>query len=179
MNLKRIGFWQRDIVPCCIMAIDSLEGAKRVGIGRSGQLKVVDIAKPAEGSLLSIPSFLSAIKAGFPSPAEDYIEKKLDINELVVQHPAATFFVKVEGDSMIEAGIFSGDILVVDRSIEAKSGKIVVAIVNGEFTVKRLKIDSKGVYLLPENPKYPPIHVGEGTECSIWGVVSYIIHKAN
>lgn len=141
-------------------------------------LRVVDIAKPEEGALLAIPSFLSTVRAGFPSPAEDYIEKKLDINELVVEHPAATFFVKVEGDSMIDAGIRSGDILVVDRSLEAKSGKIVVAVVNGEFTVKRLKIDSKGVFLLPENPRYPPILVEEGSECFVWGVVSYIIHKA-
>lgn len=141
-------------------------------------LRVIEIARHEEGTPVAIPSFLSAVRAGFPSPAEDYIEKKLDINELVVQHPAATFFVRVEGDSMVDAGIRSGDILVVDRSMEAKSGKIVVAVVNGEFTVKRLKMDSKGVFLLPENPRYPPIKVEEGSECSVWGVVSYIIHKA-
>jgi DNA polymerase V len=124
----------------------------------------------------AIPLFLSTVRAGFPSPAEDYIEKKLDLNELVVQHPVATFFVRVEGRSMEEAGIHSGDILVVDRSLEAVNGKIVVAMLGGDFTVKRLRVDSQGVFLMPENPSFSPIKVEE--ECAIWGVVSYIIHKA-
>lgn len=141
-------------------------------------LKIIDIAKPDLTAVISIPSFLSAVQAGFPSPAEDYIEKQLDINELVVQHPTATFFVRVEGDSMQDAGIHSGDILVVDRSLEPKNGKVVVAVLNGEFTVKRLKINSEGVFLMPENPRFPPIKVGEEAECTIWGVVSYVIHKA-
>lgn len=142
------------------------------------EVKIVDIARVDADSCMSIPSFLSAVQAGFPSPAEDYIEKKLDINELVVQHPSATFFVRVEGDSMQDAGIHSGDILVVDRSLEAKNGKVVIAVLNGEFTVKRLKVDSEGIYLVPENPRFPAIKVGEESECTIWGVVSYVIHKA-
>ena len=141
-------------------------------------MKVVDIARVDMDSPLSIPSFLSGVQAGFPSPAEDYIEKTLDINELVVEHPAATFFVRVEGDSMQDAGIQTGDILVVDRSLDASSGKIVIAVLNGEFTVKRLRMDDSGVYLVPENPRFPPIKVGEDAECTIWGVVSYVIHKA-
>lgn len=142
------------------------------------RLKIVEIARSRVLSTLSIPSFMSPVQAGFPSPAEDYIERKLDLNELVVQHPAATFFVRVEGDSMQDAGIHSGDILVVDRSLEASNGKIVVAVINGEFTVKRLKIGPQGAYLMPENPRFPPIQVSGESECSIWGVVSYVIHKA-
>jgi len=138
-------------------------------------IKIIEIAKADITTSLAIPSVSCGVQAGFPSPAEDYIEKTLDINELVVEHPAATFFVRVVGDSMQDAGIFSGDILVVDRSLQAQSGKIVIAVLNGEFTVKRLKISSEGIYLMPENEKYPPIKVAE--ECSIWGVVSYVIHK--
>src|SRR4029079_15859199 len=96
-----------------------------------------------------LPLFLSRIAAGFPSPADDYLEKRLDLNDLVIKPPAATFFVCVEGDSMRDAGILSGDILVVDRSIEPSHGKIVVAVLNGEFTVKRLHADSVRVALKP------------------------------
>ena len=103
-----------------------------------------------------LPLFQSAVAAGFPSPAEDYVEKKLDLNELMVPHPTATFFVKVEGSSMEDANIFSGDILVVDRSLEAKNGAIVVAILNGEFTVKRLIKEKNKVFLCPENNSFSP-----------------------
>jgi DNA polymerase V len=124
-----------------------------------------------------IPLAFAPVQAGFPSPAEDYIEEKLDINELVVQNPAATFFVRVQGDSMGGATIFSGDILVVDRSLPSMNGKIVVAILNGEFTVKRLLINKTGIYLVAENPKYPPLKVSD-SDFQIWGVVTHIIHKA-
>lgn len=125
-----------------------------------------------------IPLMSSSIEAGFPSPAEDYIEEQLDINELVVQHPAATFFVRVQGDSMRDANIHSGDILVVDRSLNPTSGKIVVAVINGDFTVKRLLIEKGNIYLMPENPKFPRIKVSD-TDFQIWGVVTYIIHKTS
>ena len=92
----------------------------------------------------SVPLFQDPISAGFPSVAEDYIENSLDLNELIIKHPASTFFVRVQGDSMRGAGILSGDILVVDRSLEASNNKIIVAIVNGEFTVKRLVLGSDG-----------------------------------
>jgi len=141
-------------------------------------LKVTDVHRPLQDKPLALPVFSTSVQAGFPSPAEDHIEKRLDINELVVQHPTATFFVRVEGESMIDANIHSGDILVVDRSIQPTHGKIVIAILDGEFTVKRLKIASDGVFLMPENPKYPGIQIESGTEFQIWGVVTYVIHKA-
>ncbi len=123
-----------------------------------------------------LPEYLS-VQAGFPSPAEDHIERSLDLNELIVKHPAATFFVRVEGDSMRDAQIQSGDILVVDRSLEPVNGKIVVAIVNGEFTVKRLKIDQHGILLIPENAEYPVLRIHSGSDFQVWGVVTYVIHK--
>lgn len=118
-----------------------------------------------------VPLYASRPQAGFPSPGDDMVENMLDINDLVVKNPVSTFFVRVEGDSMEGAGIFSGDVLVVDRSQEAKDGKIVVAAVNGEMVVKRLaKLAGKQV-LLSENDAYKPITVGESEECYIWGVV--------
>ena len=141
------------------------------------EVKVVDIARPdgQYGDLL--PVFLSGIQAGFPSPADDYIENQLNINDLVIQHPAATFFVRVEGDSMKDANILSGDILVVDRSVESVSGKIIVAILNGEFTVKRFIKTASETLLAPENPKYPSIRIQEDSDFQIWGVVTFVIHK--
>ncbi len=126
-----------------------------------------------------LPFFEADIPAGFPSPAEDYIEQQLDLHQHLVKHPAATFFVKVSGDSMQGAGIFSGDLLIVDRSLPPLNGKIVVAILNGEFTVKRLRIHGKKIWLLAENPTYPPISVGEENEFQVWGVVTYVIHQCS
>lgn len=140
-------------------------------------MKVVEISKPISASDPPLPAFLSPVQAGFPSPADDYIENQLNINELVVQRPAATFFVRVEGESMADANIHSGDILVVDRSIQASSGKIVVAVINGEFTVKRFVLKNGSAYLQPENPKFPAIKIEAGAEFQIWGVVTYVIHK--
>ena len=123
------------------------------------------------------PPLFSAVAAGFPSPADPFIEQSLDLNELMVRNPPATFFVRVDGDSMQGAGIFSGDILVVDRSLSAANGKIIVAFVNGEFTVKRLLLNGKEACLAPENPRYAPILLTPETEFQVWGVVTYVIHK--
>ena len=123
------------------------------------------------------PLFLSRVRSGFPSPADDYIEKKLDLNEHLIDHPSATFFVKVKGDSMINAGIFSGDMLIVDRSKEATNNKIVVAVVNSEFTVKRLRKHSGKITLMPENPNYQPIEITDTTDFEVWGVVVHVIHS--
>lgn len=142
------------------------------------KLKIVEISRAAESAPAPLPAFGSTVQAGFPSPADDYIERQLDLNELMVQHPAATFFVRVEGESMRDAGIHTGDILVVDRSVEAKNGKIVVAVVNGEFTVKRFTTDATGAYLVPENPDFPKLKIDENSEFQIWGVVMYVIHRA-
>jgi DNA polymerase V len=113
----------------------------------------------------------SAIPAGFPSPAEEFHET-LDLIAHIVRHPAATFFMRVAGDSMTGAGIFDGDLLVIDRSIEAASGDIVVAVINGEFTIKRLRRTASTIELVPENPKYRKIAMSDGMELEIWGVVT-------
>jgi DNA polymerase V len=113
----------------------------------------------------------SAVSAGFPSPAEDSYET-FDIVSHIVRHPTATFFMRVAGDSMTGAGIADGDLLVVDRSIEAQSGDIVVAVLNGEFTIKRLRRNGSNVELVPENSKYRKITMHEGMELEIWGVVT-------
>ncbi|MFZ5774863.1 MAG: LexA family protein [Thermodesulfobacteriota bacterium] len=123
------------------------------------------------------PLFSSSVSAGFPSPAEDYIEGRLDLNELMVANPAATFFVRVAGDSMIGAGIHHNDILVVDRSLEPASGKVVIAVVDGELTVKRLIRDGASIRLRAENPAYPDLIMREGTTCEIWGVVAFVVHS--
>ncbi len=126
---------------------------------------------------LKLPLFTSKVAAGFPSPAEDYVELKLDLNKFLISHPAATFYVRVKGSSMINAGINDGDILIVDRSLEAKNKDIAVCMLNGEFTVKRIKKVKSEIYLVPENPDFTPIKILKENEFEIWGVVSYIIHK--
>ncbi|MDR0327490.1 MAG: translesion error-prone DNA polymerase V autoproteolytic subunit [Planctomycetaceae bacterium] len=113
----------------------------------------------------------SSVSAGFPSPADDTCET-FDLVSHIVRHPTATFFMRVAGDSMTDAGIFDGDLLVVDRSLEAKSGDIVVAVLNGEFTVKRLRCSGTNIELVPENPKYRKIILNEEMELEIWGVVT-------
>lgn len=123
------------------------------------------------------PLFLSGVSAGFPSPAEDYIDRRLDLNELLIANPAATFFVRVAGDSMTGAGIQHDDILVVDRSLEATSGKIVIAVYNGELTVKRLVHDKENIRLVAENPNYAPLIIDDDNGCEIWGVVTSVIHQ--
>lgn len=124
-----------------------------------------------------LPFYRCSVEAGFPSPAEDEMEEMLDLNDLLVQHPTATFLLRVSGSSMINAGIHHGDILVVDRSIEPTHGKIVIAAVNGELTVKRLSCQGKKIQLVAENDRYPPIDISEGTELHIWGVVTSVVHK--
>ena len=125
---------------------------------------------------LERPLFLSKVKAGFPSPADDFMESRLNVNDYIIKNPSATYFVKVSGDSMIGAGIFSGDTLVVDRSLRVTDNKIVVAMIDGEFTVKRLRIYKNKMYLISENSQYPPIEVEE-QELIIWGVVTFSIHQ--
>lgn len=124
-----------------------------------------------------LPLFTARISAGFPSPADDYIDKKLDLNEYLIKNPAATFFVRVQGDSMKGAGINDCDMLVVDRSVEVKSGSVVVAALNGELVVKRVRKVRNKVCLMPENPDYKPIEVGEEEDLTVWGVVTAVIHK--
>ena len=123
------------------------------------------------------PLVLSRVQAGFPSPADEYLDQPLTLNTYLIDHPAATFFVRAGGDSMIGAGIFQGDLLVVDRSLRPVSGNVVVAIVEGEFTVKRLIIHGTYVELRPENRRYPVLKFTEDSELEIWGVVKSVIHR--
>ncbi len=129
-------------------------------------------------SNITIPLFFESVKAGFPSPADNYSEKVLDLHSFMVNRPEATFFLRVGGFSMKNAGIFPGDIIVVDRSIEVKDNFIIVAALNGDLTVKRLKIlKNKKVKLVPENPEYKEINISESDEFVIWGVVTGVVRK--
>ncbi len=123
-----------------------------------------------------LPIFLGRLPAGFPSPADDYLEGTLDLNRHLIKHPAATFFVRVTGDSMIGVGIHSGDLLVVDRSLEATDGHVIVAALDGELTVKRLSKQGQTIRLLPANPNYQPIAIQPQQDFEIWGVVTNVIH---
>jgi DNA polymerase V len=166
-------------------------GGKRIGAGRpkgSGkfsestksirvpQSDVDRIYQLIQQNFYRLPLYQNPVVAGFPSPADDDIDEKLDLNELLIKHPTATFFLRVSGSSMINAGIHHNDILIVDRSLEPGHGKIVIAAVNGELTVKRLHIDGKKVFLVAENAAFRPIEITEGTELHIWGVVTNVIH---
>ncbi len=144
-------------------------------------MKVIEIGIFASNNHLELP--LTSIKipcgTGFPSPADDYIEERLDLNKLLIEHPAATFYAQVEGDSMIDAGIYHDDILIIDKAKEAKHQNVVVAWINGEFTVKTYYIDPRlgKLFLVPRNDKYPPQEVTPEMDYTIWGVVTYNIHK--
>lgn len=130
-----------------------------------------------EGQKIVRPLIGTSIPAGFPSPAQDYIEGTLDLSEHLIRHPAATFFMYADGYSMIGAGITPGDLLIVDRAIEPVNNKIVVAIVDNELTLKRLKIDKRQYWLVPENDEFEPICITEDMDFIIWGVVTYVIHQ--
>jgi DNA polymerase V len=161
----------------CLSAVqDMLDKAANLRLHvKAGEFEVM--APTENPKSLQRPLFFSTVPAGFPSPADDYIEKQLDLNEYFVEHPAATFYVRITGDSMKEAGIFSGDILVVDRSLNAVDGKIVIAAVNNELTVKRLYCNSGKVELRPENPDYPILSFTDDMELVIWGVVVGVVRK--
>lgn len=160
-------------------------GGKRAGAGRPKEEPTTVIRVPIselsriqaikEGASYRLPVFLSKVQAGFPSPADDYIESTLDLNERCILHPHATFFVVAQGESMKEAGISSGDLLIVDRSVKAAHGHIVIAAINGELTVKRLYTLGGVVKLLPANPDYSDIDITEGFDLIIWGVVKHVV----
>lgn len=133
-----------------------------------------EIISPVTGSRLQLPLFADTCQAGFPSPATDYVEKTLDLNEFCIRHPSATYFVRAEGESMIESGIQSGDLLVVDKAETPAHGDIVIASVNGEFTVKKL-CTHPVLCLQPMNPAYQPIFM-EPDDLEIFGVVIHALH---
>ena len=134
------------------------------------------IYKYESNSSLSLEFYSNPVCAGFPSPAEDHMDISLDINEYLVKHPSSTFYIYVKGDSMINSGICDGDLMVVDRSLEAHSNNIVVAVINGEFTVKKIKKKGNKVYLIPDNKNYRPILLDDNIDFQVWGVVTHSIH---
>jgi DNA polymerase V len=136
------------------------------------------IFQPNFASPYKVVMYDVRVPAGFPSPAADYVQKELDLNEYLVRHKAATFMAVVEGSSMIHANIFDGDIILIDRAEEAVNKSIVAAIVDGCFLIKRFFKTDKGVFLKSENPSYPTIFIQDGMDFEIWGVVTHIIHKA-
>lgn len=137
----------------------------------------LELVLPTQGSELKLPLFGGRISAGFASPVEDFMEGKLDLNEYLVTHPSATFYVRVAGDSMVGAGIHPSDILIVDRAVTPASSKVIIAQLNGEFLVKRLVIKGARTYLAAENPNYPEVDVTGATDFNIWGVVTNCIHR--
>jgi len=128
-------------------------------------------------SSCQLPLYLATVSAGFPSPADDFIDKTLDLNEHLIDHPEATFFVRVFGDSMLDAGLHSGDILIVDRALQPSHNRIVIAALDGELTVKRIRKHGGRLYLVPEHPDYKPIEVTGEASFEVWGVVTHVIHK--
>ncbi len=126
---------------------------------------------------IELPYISSGIKAGFPSPAADFDESKISLDNVLVKNKEATFYAKASGNSMIGAGIDDGDILVIDRSLEPQNNKIAICFIDGEFTVKRIKIENEDVYLMPENPNYKPIKISLENDLIIWGIVTYVIKK--
>ena len=126
---------------------------------------------------VSIPFCESIISAGFPSSAENFIERSLDINDLLIKHPTSTFYIRVIGDSMINAGINTGDILVVDRALTLTNNKIAVVRINNEFAVKRISFTNDTIHLIAENDKYAPIEINNEMDFELWGIVTYVIHR--
>ena len=133
----------------------------------------------ATGPRVLVPLATDAVKAGFPSPSENYLAPEIDLNDLLIQHREATFYVRISGDSMTDAGILDGDLAVVDKSLAAKDGDIVIAFVNGEFTIKQFRIDKDRTrgWLVPWNDRYPRIEVNADDDFRIWGVVTHVIHS--
>lgn len=132
---------------------------------------------PDTENSLEITLAQTGISAGFPSPADDFKEYKISLDKTLVRNKEATFYARVSGQSMIGAGLDDGDLLVVDKSLEPEHNKIAVCFIDGEFTVKRLKVTSEAVYLQPENPAYEPIKVTDDNDFQIWGTVTHVIKK--
>jgi DNA polymerase V len=143
----------------------------------TNRIQITEIIQYKKGKKITLPLYSSRVPAGFPSPADDFLDKRLDLNEYLIKHPAATFFVRVTGNSMIHAGIHSGDILIVDRAEEPKDKSVVVALLDGEFTVKRIRKIKKDLFLVPENGAFKPMKITEDMDFEVWGVVQYVIHE--
>ncbi|MEA1972814.1 MAG: translesion error-prone DNA polymerase V autoproteolytic subunit [Candidatus Cloacimonadota bacterium] len=155
--------------------------SKSFGKNDDSELRTSDsislVSKFSQKMRLQLPLFADTVQAGFPSPAEDYIEDHIDLNQYLIKHPQATFFIKVSGNSMIDAGIFNDDILIIDRAIDPIANKVVIAVIDGELTIKRLKKKNGKWFLKAENQDYEDIHFLEEEDLLIWGVAIYSIHK--
>ena len=139
------------------------------------QQKKLHIAPITSEFKTTLAYVAEGISAGFPSPADDFKESRINLEEVLIKHPDATFYARVRGNSMINAGLNNGDLLIIDRSLEPQNNKIAVCFIDGEFTVKRLKINKGTITLMPENPQYKPIVVTDAHELYIWGIVTYVI----
>jgi DNA polymerase V len=135
----------------------------------------LDIYSALTDSELELPYLSSGISAGFPSPALDFIDLTIDLNKHLIKHPSATFYGRVKGESMRDAGIYDGDLLVIDKSIEPVDGKIAVCYIDGEFTLKKIKIIKKELWLMPANTDYSPMKIEEHNDLKIWGIVTHVI----
>lgn len=142
----------------------------------SGSLQFYSADRSTELELLLADG---GIFAGFPSPADDYMEMSIDLNKELVKHPDTTFLARVVGDSMEDANIYEGDIVVVDRSLELKHNDVAVCCINGEFNIKFVEISEEGLFLVSSNPKYSKMHVDPNDDFVVWGVVTYVIHRPN
>ena len=140
-------------------------------------MKITKVYKPSQSSKVELPLYTGSVSAGFPSPADDFVETKLDLNEHLIRHPSATFFVRASGDSMIGAGIYNKDILIVDRSLDPVNNAVVIAALDGELIVKRFYKKNGHVFLVAENKDYKTMDLTDNETFSIWGVVTYVIHK--
>ena len=178
LNIKSIG-----TVSWYVSTLEK-KGIIKRNYGYNGKRAITINNKKRELQYLTIANISSAqpiplynsVAAGFPSPAEDHMDSSLDLNQHLIKHPSATFYVYARGDSMVSAGISNGDMLIVDRSLEATNNSIVVAIINGEFTVKRISKVNEHLYLMPHNTNYNPIKITEEMDFEIWGVVTHSIH---
>ena len=138
---------------------------------------VTEIFGVEQGTGCLLPLFVNPVQAGFPSPADDYVDCTIDLNEHLIKNPPATFLVRVRGESMVDAGINSGDLLIVDKSLDATDGDVVIATVDGQFTVKRFRRTGTKFRLVAENPSHPQIVIGTESSVEIWGVVIHVIHS--
>lgn len=136
---------------------------------------LIEITTADTDTALNLPFVENGISAGFPSPALDFVDASIDLNKHLIKHPSATFYGRVKGDSLKNAGIDNGDLLIIDRSIEPTNGKIAVCFIDGEFTAKRIQLNKKEIWLIPENENYNPIRVTEDNNFLIWGIVTHVI----
>lgn len=129
------------------------------------------------GVPLPLPYADGGVRAGFPSPAQDYIAETIDLNDLLIDHPASTFFARVRGDSMLDADIHDGDLVIVDKSLTAQHGDLAICCLDGDFTLKRIRVGDDGIWLMPANSRYRPIRVSENDDFVVWGIVTHTIRK--